>query len=186
MASRAGVILGDKTEKEEYGGGLCQVSSTMFRAALFSGLPIPARKNHSYWVMAYGAPFWSGLMQLYDPKPNLKFVNDTPGDILIELPMEQMPTLCFIKPRISAIVQMEGLTTVTTLFLSCPLLFVDHFWRTQSWIKHVTSGFQTDWYAPFSCRWNQKYERENIPSNYEVLDKNILRDEQMKKLPPSV
>ncbi|MFA6429212.1 MAG: VanW family protein, partial [Patescibacteria group bacterium] len=41
------VIKGNKTTPE-FGGGLCQVGTTMFRAALNSGFPITERRNHSY------------------------------------------------------------------------------------------------------------------------------------------
>ena len=78
------VIKGDETIPE-YGGGLCQVSSTMFRAALYSGLPITMRKNHSYAVSYYAYPYGYGLdATVYDPLPDLRFINDTPADILIQ------------------------------------------------------------------------------------------------------
>jgi vancomycin resistance protein YoaR len=65
----------------EFGGGICQVSSTMFRAALYSGMKITARKNHAYAVKYY-KPY--GLdATIYIPKPDLSFVNNTPGKILI-------------------------------------------------------------------------------------------------------
>lgn len=65
----------------ELGGGLCQVSSTTFRAAMEAGLPITQRKNHSYAVQYYSpqgtdATIYPGII-------DLKFINDTPGDILI-------------------------------------------------------------------------------------------------------
>jgi len=78
------VIKGDETIPE-YGGGMCQVSSTMFRAALYSGLPITARTNHSYAVSYYARPFGYGLdATVYDPKPDFKFLNDTPGALLVQ------------------------------------------------------------------------------------------------------
>ncbi|MBT4384550.1 VanW family protein, partial [Candidatus Peregrinibacteria bacterium] len=78
------VILGDET-KPEYGGGLCQVSSTMFRAALYSGLDISARKNHSYAVSYYARPFGYGLdATIYDPAPDFRFINDTAGHLIIQ------------------------------------------------------------------------------------------------------
>jgi vancomycin resistance protein YoaR len=78
------VIKGDETIPE-YGGGMCQVSSTMFRAALYSGLPITARTNHSYAVSYYARPFGYGLdATVYDPKPDFKFLNDTPGAMLVQ------------------------------------------------------------------------------------------------------
>jgi vancomycin resistance protein YoaR len=78
------VIKGDETIPE-YGGGLCQISSTMFRAVLYSGLPVTERKNHSYAVSYYARPLGYGLdATIYDPAPDLKFVNDTPGDVLVQ------------------------------------------------------------------------------------------------------
>ncbi|WP_457637332.1 VanW family protein [Oceanithermus sp.] len=75
------VILGDATEKG-VGGGICQVSTTTFRAAFFSGLPILERHPHSYQLHYY-RPL--GLdATVYQPWRDLKFKNDTPGDILIQ------------------------------------------------------------------------------------------------------
>jgi len=75
------VIKGDKTIPE-YGGGLCQVSTTIFRGVLFAGLPITERVNHSYAVSYYDP---QGLdATIYPPHPDLKFVNDTPNFILIQ------------------------------------------------------------------------------------------------------
>lgn len=76
------VIKEDKTEPE-VGGGLCQVSTTMFRAALNAGLKITDRTNHKYRVSYYEPPI--GLdATVYIPSPDLKFINDTPGHILIQ------------------------------------------------------------------------------------------------------
>src|SRR5262249_9456164 len=50
------VILANHEEKQ-YGGGLCQVASTAYRAALLAGLPIDERHNHSFAVSYYTAPF---------------------------------------------------------------------------------------------------------------------------------
>lgn len=65
----------------EFGGGLCQVSSTMFRAAMNSGFPITERRNHSYAVQYY-APQGTDAT-IYPGVQDLKFVNDTPTPILI-------------------------------------------------------------------------------------------------------
>jgi len=75
------VILGDRTVPE-YGGGLCQVSTTSYRAALAAGFPVTMRKNHSYAV-SYYTPY--GLdATVYPPSVDLKFVNDSPGAILMQ------------------------------------------------------------------------------------------------------
>ncbi|MFH1366818.1 MAG: VanW family protein [Patescibacteria group bacterium] len=66
----------------EYGGGLCQVSTTLFRAAIYSGLEITARTPHAFPVVYYNPQGFDATV--YDPKPDLKFLNDTPGYLLIE------------------------------------------------------------------------------------------------------
>lgn len=75
------VIKQDKTVPE-YGGGMCQVSSTAFRAAVNSGLRVTERQNHAYPVQYY-APQGTDAT-VYIPKPDLKFVNNTPGPVLIQ------------------------------------------------------------------------------------------------------
>lgn len=75
------VIKGDKTVPE-YGGGLCQISTTIFRTALASGLPITERHNHSYRVSYYEPAGTDST--IYNPSPDLKFINDTENYIMIQ------------------------------------------------------------------------------------------------------
>jgi vancomycin resistance protein YoaR len=75
------VIQGDTTIPD-YGGGLCQVSSTAYRGPWEYGMPIVQRKNHSYAVRYY-APQGTDAT-VYPPRVDLKFKNDTPGDLLIQ------------------------------------------------------------------------------------------------------
>lgn len=75
------VIKGDKTIPE-YGGGLCQIGTTTFRAALGSGLPIVERKNHAYRVVYYEPAGTDAT--IYDPKPDMRFLNDTGHYILLQ------------------------------------------------------------------------------------------------------
>lgn len=71
-------ILGD-------GGGVCQVSTTLFRAALAAGLSIIERRAHSYRVSYYEQDSKPGIdATVYPPSVDLKFKNDTPGHILIQ------------------------------------------------------------------------------------------------------
>ena len=81
-------IIGDQTIPE-YGGGLCQIATTLFRSALNTGLPITARQNHSYRVSYYEKDgnnnyIGPGLdATIYDPSPDLRFLNDTGHWILV-------------------------------------------------------------------------------------------------------
>ncbi len=79
------VIKENKTTKE-YGGGLCQVSTTLFRLALNAGLSITERQNHRFVINYYNPP---GLdATIYGPHPDLRFVNDTEGYLLLQARVE--------------------------------------------------------------------------------------------------
>ncbi len=79
------VIKGNETIPE-YGGGLCQIGTTIFRAAIASGLPITARRNHSYRV-SYYEPAGKDAA-IYDPWPDVCFINDASNHILIQSRIE--------------------------------------------------------------------------------------------------
>ncbi len=79
------VIKGDRTIKE-YGGGLCQIGTTMFRVALYSGLPITERRPHSY-IVSYYKPLGMDAT-IYGPHPDLRFMNDTGFNILLQIRIE--------------------------------------------------------------------------------------------------
>jgi vancomycin resistance protein YoaR len=71
-------VLGD-------GGGVCQDSTTVFRAALDAGLPIMERHAHSYRVAYYEQNSPVGVdATVYAPSTDLKFKNDTSGHILVQ------------------------------------------------------------------------------------------------------
>ncbi len=82
-------IVNGKYE-QEYGGGVCQVSSTLFNAVLLSDLTITERKPHS-WPVSYvdigrDATISTG-------GPNLKFVNSSAGTIVISAKTTEDHTL---------------------------------------------------------------------------------------------
>ncbi len=71
-------ILGD-------GGGVCQVSTTLFRAILNAGLPITERHPHAYRVGYYEQDAPPGFdATVYVPSVDLKFKNDMATHILIQ------------------------------------------------------------------------------------------------------
>jgi vancomycin resistance protein YoaR len=75
------VIVGGTLEKED-GGGICQVSTTLFRAAYNAGLPITERHEHSHRVTYYDPVGFEATV--YAPTKNLKFKNDSGGTLLIQ------------------------------------------------------------------------------------------------------
>ncbi len=164
------VILGDKTEKQ-YGGGLCQVSSTMFRAALLAGLPIDSRINHSYWVTYYGAPYGPGLdATVYDPNPNLKFTNDTPGDILIQGYTDGLDAyFVFYGTSDDRRVTLEGPFAYDYRSISEPkITFVENLAPGERKLQEYGhTGFKVDWYRTV-FKADGTSAREQIHSNYEA------------------
>lgn len=80
------LVIKENKTVPDYGGGICQVSTTAFRAAVNTGLEITERHQHSYAVQYY-APQGTDAT-IYVPKPDLRFVNNTPGYILIETKVE--------------------------------------------------------------------------------------------------
>lgn len=85
---QAYVIKSGRTVLDD-GGGVCQVSTTVFRAALNSGLPIIERTAHAYRVEYYEQGFAPGLdATIFSPSVDFKFRNDTAGHILIQSRVE--------------------------------------------------------------------------------------------------
>jgi len=76
------LVIRDNKTTPEYGGGLCQIGTTMFRAALSTGLPITERYPHSYRVQYYEPAGMDAT--IYDPQPDVRFINDTGNPILIQ------------------------------------------------------------------------------------------------------
>lgn len=66
----------------EYGGGLCQVSTTVFRAAMVTGLAILERHSHSLPVHYYNPQGFDAT--IYPGVSDFRFKNDTPAYILIQ------------------------------------------------------------------------------------------------------
>jgi vancomycin resistance protein YoaR len=85
------IIYGDQTI-QGVGGGVCQVSTTLFRTAFLYGFPIDERHAHAYRV-GYYEQLWNGIRDtnlagldatVYVPIVDLKFTNDTEYWLLME------------------------------------------------------------------------------------------------------
>jgi vancomycin resistance protein YoaR len=89
--SEALIIFNGRTI-EGVGGGVCQVSTTLFRAAFFAGFPIEERHPHAYRVSYYEKTSGNGRNSnlagldatVFIPLVDLKFTNDTPKWLLME------------------------------------------------------------------------------------------------------
>lgn len=82
---KPGYIISHGRTVLDDGGGICQVSTTVYRAALNAGLPIVARTAHAYRVHYYEEDSGPGLdATIFSPTVDLQFKNDTPANILIQ------------------------------------------------------------------------------------------------------
>jgi len=74
-------IVGNRLEKV-VAGGLCQVATTLFRAVSNAGLKITERHGHTFVIN-----FYENILgfdaTVYDPSPNLRWINDTSGPIYL-------------------------------------------------------------------------------------------------------
>ncbi len=76
------VIFQDRTVLGP-GGGVCQVSTTVFRAAFWAGFPIVERWAHAYRVGYYEPPVGFDAT-VFAPSVDLKFKNDSDAYLLIQ------------------------------------------------------------------------------------------------------
>lgn len=85
------IIYGGRTIKG-VGGGVCQVSTTLFRTVFFAGFPVIERYSHAYRVPYYemdrsgsvDTQFAGMDATVYFPLVDFKFQNDTPYWMLME------------------------------------------------------------------------------------------------------
>ena len=85
------IIYGGRTIKG-VGGGVCQVSTTLFRTVFFAGFPVVERNPHAYRVSYYEKtvsgnvdPDLAGMdATVYFPLVDFKFLNDSPYWLLME------------------------------------------------------------------------------------------------------
>ncbi|MCS7259472.1 MAG: VanW family protein [Anaerolineae bacterium] len=108
---RSLIIWGDRTAVG-IGGGICQVSTTLFRAAFFGGFEIVERWAHGYRVSWYEIEFGPGLdATIYAPNIDFKFRNDTEHFLLIQSYVDQEAgtlTFRFYGTRTQRQVAVEG------------------------------------------------------------------------------
>ena len=104
------IIISGNRSAVGIGGGVCQVSTTAFRAAFWGGYPITERWAHGYRVGWYEPPVGIDAT-VYSPRIDFKFVNDTPHYLLIETETDLKAgtvTFHFYGTMTGRTVEMEG------------------------------------------------------------------------------
>ena len=78
-----GYVIRGALLAKDIGGGICQLSTTVWRAAYNAGLPILERHQHSYSVSYYDPPGFEATV--YAPSKNLRFRNDTAQALWVQM-----------------------------------------------------------------------------------------------------
>ncbi len=96
-------VIGNRTQLE-WGGGVCQDSTTVFRAAFWAGLPITERHAHPFYIswydqFGYGAYGDGAGMDatIYTGVSDLKFVNDTGHWLLMQAEVDEVNQVLMVQ-----------------------------------------------------------------------------------------
>lgn len=79
---KAELVIKNGQLVKEFGGGLCQVATTVFRGAIMAGLEIKERKPHSFPVQYYNPQGFDAT--IYPGVVDLRFLNNTDNHVLIQ------------------------------------------------------------------------------------------------------
>lgn len=82
------LVIKDHKLIAEYGGGICQVSTTLFQAVMRAGMRVTERHQHSISVRYYNPQGFDATV--YPPSPDFKFINTATGTIFIQPRIEGM------------------------------------------------------------------------------------------------
>ncbi|MBM3189353.1 MAG: hypothetical protein FJZ90_11605 [Chloroflexi bacterium] len=120
------IILGDRTVLGP-GGGVCQVSTTCFRAAFWGGYPLVERWPHTYRVGWYEPPIGFDAA-VFSGVTDFKFRNDTETPLLIQTAVDESRARLYFRfygsPRTRQ-VSMEGPVTANPVKAGDPILEPD-------------------------------------------------------------
>lgn len=161
----------------EFGGGLCQVSTTLYRAVMNAGLPVVERAPHSYAVTYYSQVGGHGLdATIYPPARDLKFTNDTPGSLLIQSYVEgDSAYFKFYGTSDRRIVKLEGpyisnRRGVPSAIIEVPDANLQSGQRKQ--VEKPHAGFDALWYRYITK--DGKTVKEEIFSRYRAVPAKYL------------
>lgn len=77
----AGAIIDNKSDENVIGGGLCQVSTTLFNAVARAGYDVLERHAHGYYIDRYPMGFDAAV---FEPGVDFRWKNDTQYPVLIK------------------------------------------------------------------------------------------------------
>ena len=112
-------VIGNRTQLE-WGGGVCQVSTSLFRAAFYAGLPFKEWHAHPFyisWYDAYAFPDTNGPgldAAIFTGELDLRFVNDTEHWMLVDATIDEQQQILDV--------QLRGVATGRSVTVSGPTI----------------------------------------------------------------
>jgi len=173
----------------EYGGGICQVSTTMFRTTLFGGLPITERNEHSYAVSYYSQVLGHGLdATIYLGGADFRFENNTKQHILIQTYTENDYELyiVFYGSNDGRQVAMEG-PYLSNYHYPGPTMYIDTdrlYVGDTKQVEKPHTGFKALWYRHLTLA-DGTTETETIGTNYRAVPAKIWVGTKEKQVTPT-
>jgi len=77
----AGAIINNKSDENVIGGGLCQVSTTLFNAVAWAGFEVLERHAHGYYIDRYPLGFDAAV---FEPGVDFRWRNDSQYPVIIK------------------------------------------------------------------------------------------------------
>lgn len=154
-------VIVDGAEKLDEGGGLCQVTSTLYNAALYAGMEITERTAH-YSQLPYIRPgmdatVWYGGPGTADDL-DMKFKNTSDGYVLVQ---ENVSNDGYIYANVYGVPD-----NVSVKMSSEPLYKAED---SSKWVTHYTRRkdgkivFRDQWSTPYEALYDE--EGKKIPAN---------------------
>jgi vancomycin resistance protein YoaR len=175
---KKGLVIKEEGTIPEYGGGLCQVSTTVYRAILLSGLPVKERNEHSYAVSYYSQVMGHGLdATIYLGGADLKFENDTGSHILMQAFVEDDYELyvVFYGTDDGRKTELEG-PYLSNYRNPGPTIYQETSDLQPGQTKQVEkshTGFNAIWYR-YITKNDGEIIKETIETNYRAIPAKIL------------
>ncbi|OGJ49343.1 hypothetical protein A2335_01475 [Candidatus Peregrinibacteria bacterium RIFOXYB2_FULL_32_7] len=163
------VIKGNETIPEA-GGGLCQVSTTFYRAAWTGGYKIDERSGHSYAVSYYKEPYGYGTdCTVYPGAKNCQFTNDSDYHILTQTYIEGTKAYFkFYSTNDGRKVDLDGPYYYDYHSVGPVYTKVDNLASGEKRLKEYShTGFKADWYR-FITK-NGETEKELFHTDYRAM-----------------
>ncbi len=163
------------------GGGICQVSSTLYMGAVYADLEITSRRNHRYTVTY--TKLGQDATVAYDSNVDFKFKNDRDTAIKIVIVQESDYVKCeiygtYAEGEESKVTTMESKTIATTGFSTVYVVDQSVPVNTQKLKNNGYTGYSVETYRVVTIDGKEVSRTLENTSKYTTLNKTYLINPQ--------